>query len=234
MKYIRAISEEKPLPFENILFQSKCQSDVERNPPWSPLVSLYTQDISKIKPYRNFTRVPSEDISILYVILMHHDVKFATRIIKALNESQHKFVIHIDKRAENVNFEMLKFSSLYPNIYILPNVLRQVVNWGGFSIVNATLTAMRYASNLDIHYDYLINLSGSTYPIKSNSYIRQALAEYKDTPTIYMDINDEVFHPHPEMWNHWVECDEWLHRVGRLSPARGLNMYHGKCKLGIE
>ena len=42
-----------------------------------------------------------------------------------------------------------------------------------------------------------------------------------------MDVNEEVFRPHPEMWNHLVECDEWLHRVGRLAPARGLNMYQG-------
>ena len=234
MKYIRAISEEKPLPFEDIFFQSQCRSDVDTNPPWSPNIKskdsydLNSQDISRLKPYRNFTKVPAEKLSILYIILMHHDVQLTKRLINALYEPQHNFVIHVDKRADDVYTEMSEFSSHLPNVYILPNILRQVVNWGGFSVVNATLTAMHYSKYLQLYYDYLINLSGTTYPIKSNSYIRHALADYTDTPTIYMDINQEVFKPHPEMWNHWVECDEWLHRVARLSPARGLNMYHGK------
>lgn len=244
MRYIRATAEESPLPFEDIYFQSQCQSDVERTTPWSPNVKskdagdIRVQDIKRIRPYRNNTRPSPDSLSIMYVMLMHHDIPLAKRIITALNESQHHFILHIDTRAGDVYHEMTEFSNTYPNVYILPVSLSQALNWGGYSIVNATLSAMRYSWDLDVYYDYLINLSGTTYPIKSNAHIRHTLINTAQStppststnyaPTVFVDVNEEVFRPHPEMWNHWVECDEWLHRVGRLAPARGLNMYQGE------
>ena len=178
MKYFRALGQESPLPFEDIYFQSQCHADVLKHEPWSPNIKskdsydLVQQDVTHLQPYRNFSRPPAHMISIVYVMLMHHDVRLAKRIILALMESQHHFIIHVDRRDDVVYQEMLQFAAQFPNVYLLPIELRITVNWGGYSIVNATLTAMRYAFHLDVYFDYVINLSGTTYPIKSNSHIR--------------------------------------------------------------
>lgn len=75
-------------------------------------------------------------------------------------------------------------------------------NWGGFTIVNATLHAMRYGWNLHRHFDYLVDLSGTSYPIKSNEVIRQTLAEKPDA--LYFDLVREPNVPQPgnELYDH--------------------------------
>jgi hypothetical protein len=79
--------------------------------------------------------------------------------------------------------------------------------------------------NLQRHFDFVINLSGTTYPIKSNLYIRSILSENSDK--IYSEIRPEATFPPPEMWHYYLECDDAVHRIGRLTPARGIQMFTG-------
>jgi hypothetical protein len=69
---------------------------------------------------------------------------------------------------------MLKFAENRSNIFVMDRY-RQALNWGGFTIVNATLGAMMYGWETGRHFDFLIDLSGTHYPIKSNKAIREAL-----------------------------------------------------------
>jgi hypothetical protein len=108
---------------------------------------------------------------------------------------------------------------------------RQSINWGGYTMVNATLAGISYAINEDngIQFDYLSLISGTTYPIQTNARIRWVLSgsDTGKTNTIFMDISEEPSRPASEMWHQFVECDDRLHRLGRLATARGMNMYTG-------
>ena len=42
-----------------------------------------------------------------------------------------------------------------------------------------------------------------------------------------MDVSPGINHPDPVTWFHYVECDDALHRIARLSVPRGMHMYIG-------
>ena len=170
------------------------------------------------------TILHSDDIAILYIVLLHGHAKFAIRLINALYEKNHTFVIHVDLKAQSVFNEMSTFAATKENIYMLQNG-RQDAVWGGFSIVNATLAAMNFGMNLGRRFDYMIDISGTSYPIKSNRAIRMQLAEKPNA--VYMDVQDQPNRPSHDLWYHYVECDGNLHRIGRLPLLRGINMHIG-------
>jgi len=63
--------------------------------------------------------------------------------------------------------------------------------------VNATLAAMRLGWQTQRHFDYLVLLSGTSYPIKSNQIIRETLA--KKPNAVYMDVTEDPARPPPEV-----------------------------------
>jgi hypothetical protein len=44
---------------------------------------------------------------------------------------------------------------------------------------------------------------------------------------VYMDIIPDPVRPPSELWHHYVECDDALHRIGRMTVLRGMNMFLG-------
>lgn len=145
------------------------------------------------------------------------------RLIDALSESQHTFVVHVDLKFADVRHKLSTFATGRENIFILEDENSVSVTWGGFSVVNATIQGMKYAWLLDRPFDYLQLLSGTSYPIKSNHAIRTELSQQPGG--IYMDVVEEPSLPHESMWFHYVECDDRLHRIHRMSIIRG-KLYH--------
>ena len=185
-------------------------------------------DYLKIKPEapkyptpasRDLANIPINEMAILYIMLVHNNSDFVTRIINSLNEFQHTFVIHVDLKATAVRAELKYMASLRPNVFLVGIGQSQRVNWGGYSAVNATIQSMKYAINLGRPFHYMQLLSGTSYPIKSNLAIRTELAQQPGA--IYMDVFDEPSVPHESVWFNYVECDDRLHRIHRLSIIRG-------------
>ena len=155
-------------------------------------------------------------------MLVHNHPEFALRVIDALDEPMHTFVVHVDA-ASNATFESLQQSLAgRTNVHLLEQG-RALISWGGFSIVNATLNAMRYAWTKNITFDFLIDISGTTYPLKSNAFIRQSLAE--NPSAVFMETFPQPVKPESSMWHQFVECDGALHRVARIPHVRGINMH---------
>jgi hypothetical protein len=175
-------------------------------------------------PVPNRSPIEIGNMSILYVMLVHNHASFAERLIAALDEPQHTFVIHVDLFATDVYHQLKKMSTGTSNIFVMDED-RQSVNWGGYSVVNATLQAMKTAWMLQRPFDYMIDISGTSYPIKSNEAIRRELAQ--KPAAVYMDVHATPNVPPADMWHHYVECDDALHRIGRLTPARGMHMHVG-------
>jgi Core-2/I-Branching enzyme len=170
-------------------------------------------------PIEDTTPVHAEDLAILYVMLVHEYPEFVERIIDSLNEPQHTFIIHVDLKSPEARTKLLRSAESRSNVFLVKPEYSQRVNWGGYSAVNATLQAMKYAVDLDRPFHYMQLLSGTSYPIKSNYEIRTELALRPGA--IYMDVHDAPSLPHDTMWFHYVECDDRLHRINRLSLLRG-------------
>lgn len=107
-----------------------------------------------------------------YLIVAHHQPEHLARLIRALDQENSHFFIHIDKKVAIEPFE----AAVIPrqaNIVFLPD--RVPVYWGDLSVVLAELNLLRAAAASNRAYKYYILLSGSDYPIKDRREIHARL-----------------------------------------------------------
>lgn len=103
-----------------------------------------------------------------YIILAHKNIEQLLRLVKRLDDHFSLFYIHIDKKLNFLDLELL--TRLPGRVQIMD---RMVTRWAGFSLVEATLKAMRAAKDSQINFHTITLLSGQDYPIKSNDYINK-------------------------------------------------------------
>jgi hypothetical protein len=109
-------------------------------------------------------------MKLAFLILTHNQIELVYRQIDALSHPDHHFFIHPDKKYK------LNIKDEYTNnrqVHFTVNRIR--VNWGGFSIVRATLNLIREALASGIKFDYFILASDHCFPIKPSCDIRSFL-----------------------------------------------------------
>jgi hypothetical protein len=231
--FVQALALEKPLPFANAHYNNTCPEPIYddfenlpegmhighiQNRSYQPSDGVYIQDYNQLK--------------ILYGILAHHRPQETIRLIEALfvDTKRTQFVLHIDDKSDEMYQEMVAYAERRPHVHILNRRCR--VNWGGFSMVNATLQILQYAFGLHhvnhaLDFDKFVHLSASTYPLASNSKIRKVLSEYPLDANLF-NVVMQPTRPHPAAWHYFVECDDWVHRIYR---HRALNTWNGGIEL---
>ena len=115
-------------------------------------------------------------MKICYLVLAHNNFKHLDRLVDALNDSDSRFYIHIDKKADG------QYTPILKNVEIIPPHID--INWGGFSMVEATLALMEYAVHNNPEADYCILISGVDYPVRPKEFLYNLLEEGKE----YIDI----------------------------------------------
>ncbi|MCX2495862.1 hypothetical protein OQX63_20375 [Pedobacter sp. PF22-3] len=118
---------------------------------------------------------------IAYLILAHQNIDQLALLIDTLTYGTRNFCfLHLDARLHTPSFSRkLNKLTKSQNWYAIKK--RLIVNWGGFSMVEATLNLMLAALNYsNIKFDYLSLHSGMDFPIKSNQEIEQYLINNKE------------------------------------------------------
>jgi len=112
---------------------------------------------------------------IAYIILAHKLPEQLVRLVCMLNSEGASFFIHIDKKADDETYRMMREPlSTYENVRFLN---RLVIKYANFSHLQASLEGIQEVVSSGIQYDYVILLTGQDYPIKSNEYIQQFLGD---------------------------------------------------------
>lgn len=148
-----------------------------------------------------------KNINIAYLILVHRLPEQFKMMFKAVYDVENYYLIHIDKKAnEEIGEEIAEFLAPYKNVFIQDS---QKVVWGGYSMVQAELDGMKYLLDLDVDWDYFVNLSGQDYPLKSQAIIRQFLTENNGKSYIKI-ANQELVRPETmnRIENHFEELEE--------------------------
>ncbi|KAJ8602834.1 hypothetical protein CTAYLR_002629 [Chrysophaeum taylorii] len=200
--YSRVLKEDW-LPFESHTFKSECPMGSE-NP--------------------KSEGIPAAEIRLCYVLLVHEEPEQAKRLISTLQEEdeRHSFVVHVDLKAHETYAELKRWSR--SRVLVMESG-RANVTWGGFNVVRATLNAMDSALEA-FEFDWIVTVSGYTYPLVSNAQIRATLAKYpRDTE--FVEIRPMPNEPSPRAWHQFVECDNKMRRIYRLAPPHGIHMYMG-------
>lgn len=118
-----------------------------------------------------------------FLILAHRDAAQLLRLVRRLDGPEHTFVIHLDAKCGGPEWEAAIRELRASNVLWAERV---DCSWGEFSVVEATLNAIRALTQSEAPFDFAVLLSGQDYPIKSNEYIAQALAQEQDNCLMYL------------------------------------------------
>ncbi|QQL49550.1 beta-1,6-N-acetylglucosaminyltransferase [Mucilaginibacter ginkgonis] len=113
-------------------------------------------------------------MKIAHLILAHRDLAQVARLVKQIAHPGSFVVIHIDKKCDMQGFLELEKQ---PDVYLMKN--RIDVNWGGYSIVEATINGLRAIVELRREFDFVNLISGQDYPIKPIAEFNALLEENK-------------------------------------------------------
>jgi hypothetical protein len=109
------------------------------------------------------------DMNFAYLILAHQNPEQLYRLVQALDIDESKFIIHIDAKVEISPFIKL-FENYTPGrIFICPG--RKNIDWGSYTMVEATMAMLHFLFQLELKVDYVHLISGQDYPVKSNEEI---------------------------------------------------------------
>lgn len=219
--FLKAIATETPLPFASTKFESSCDDeqkwDVNNLPKGIHMGHVQNRTY---QPLRNETNegtlyITPDNIVLCYGILAHDSAEATIRIIEAVDEPTTMFVVHIDAKFEDNYIKLVEYASKKDRIVVLDHRHRVRVNWGGFSMVNATLQILNYIDANEINFTHFVHMASTSYPIVSNQRIRNTLSEYP-VDANFMHIILKPARPAESIWNYFVECDDQLHRIHKL------------------
>jgi hypothetical protein len=112
-----------------------------------------------------------------YLILAHNNFRHLERLIDALDDAHSAFYIHIDKKARQ------DYKPRKPNVSVIP--AKFDINWGGFTMVEATLALLEYGVEHSPDAGYYILISGVDYPVRPKTFLYSQLEKKKE----YIDIS---------------------------------------------
>lgn len=113
-------------------------------------------------------------LKLAMLMLCHKSPEQVNMLTRQMKHPDIDFFIHIDKKQ---HFDSEIETDSY--IHILPEQYRVNCKWATFSLVQAELNLLHYASETG-HYDYYWFCSGQDFPIKPTRYIVDFLSSYPD------------------------------------------------------
>ncbi len=119
-----------------------------------------------------------------YIIMVHTEPKHFNRLIRALNDTDVHFYIHVDKGAD-INSFRDEVKDL-PNIKFMTDEFRENSSWGDFTFLRAILNSIREVVKHSKN-GYITILSGQDYPIKSKKYVKDFY--HKNNGSHFMEVN---------------------------------------------
>lgn len=103
----------------------------------------------------------AEQISTIAYLIMAHEVNDELKLLieSLLSDQRARLYVHIDAKLTDLGW----LSQDIDKVEVLRN--RKIVNWGGFSVVEATLLLLK-AALLDKENERFVLLSGSCFPLR--------------------------------------------------------------------
>lgn len=238
-KFINAIGTETSLPFSDIYIHNECDEqkyDFDDLPEGVGIGDIQGRTYQPPRTEETYIDDPMQ-LNLCYAIMTHDKPDATIRLIEALHEEGHVFIIHVDGKetSDSTQVALEKYAASHPYVHVLPNSWRIRVNWGGYSMVEAALQTLKYAFAIDrpldppLRFHKFVQMASSTYPIASNTKIRNQLASYPLNAN-FMDVVFKPVSPGNHDWHYFIECDDAVHRIYRLPALRenifgGIDMY---------
>jgi Core-2/I-Branching enzyme len=110
-----------------------------------------------------------------FILLVHRDPDQVERLVDRLDDPDSTVVVHVGHAKPDVYDALTQRLAARPNVSFLR---RRRIHWGGFGIASALLDGLETLAERAPDAEYVLNLSGQDYPLKSNDAMRSHLAEH--------------------------------------------------------
>ncbi|NXL88126.1 GCNT7 acetylglucosaminyltransferase, partial [Alectura lathami] len=123
-----------------------------------------------LKTLHFITRPLSDEegnFSLAYIITIHKELEMFVKLLRAIYMPQNIYCIHVDEKSpQDYKAAVQNIVNCFENIFLSSK--RESVVYGGFSRLQADINCMRDLVHSKIQWNYVINLCGQDYPIKTN------------------------------------------------------------------
>lgn len=199
-------------------------------------INIYWTGIQKFKPQEarnsSLKNELEQPVRIAYLLTVNGRAsRQVKRLISILYHPSHLFYIHVDARQDYLYREMLELekSCKLNNIKVARGEgLRHASIWGGASLLTTFLKSAQQMLAYHQHWDFLVNLSESDFPLKSNNQLTEFLSWNKGM-NFAKSHGREVqrFIAKQGLDKTFVECEARMWRIGDRKLPDGIQIDGG-------
>ena len=135
-----------------------------------------------------------------FIMPVHNQPKLLGRIVRVLQNPNHYFFIHVNARVPNFEDYVDACAGL-KNVVFIKN--RVKVYHGGVSQVYATLEMLKAVSSFPVRIDYIHQISGQDYPLRSNDQFDLFFENTQDSFMCYTFEEDRNYQQEKNYINGW-------------------------------
>ncbi|XP_032689353.1 xylosyltransferase oxt isoform X2 [Odontomachus brunneus] len=234
-------------PFTKRLPDSSCNMKCSGNPKQSCggylTINVYWTGIQKFKPQEaknsSLKNESEQPARIAYLLTVNGRAsRQVKRLINILYHPSHLFYIHVDARQDYLYREMLKVerSCKLNNIKVARGEgLRYASIWGGASLLTTLLKSAQQMLTHHNHWDFLVNLSESDFPVKSNNELTEFLSWNKGMNFVKSHGREvQRFITKQGLDKTFVECETRMWRVGDRKLPDGIQIDGGSDWIALS
>ncbi|XP_058419378.1 beta-1,3-galactosyl-O-glycosyl-glycoprotein beta-1,6-N-acetylglucosaminyltransferase 7-like [Diceros bicornis minor] len=142
------------------------------------------------------------NFSLAYIITLHKELATFVQLLRAIYVPQNVYCIHIDKKApRKYKTAVQTLVNCFENIFISSK--REKGAYTGFPRLQADINCMKDLVRSKFQWNYVINLGGQDFPIKTNKeiihYIRSKWKDKNITPGVLQPPNTKSKTSQPEL-----------------------------------
>ncbi|XP_039264653.2 xylosyltransferase-like isoform X1 [Styela clava] len=166
-------------------------------------------------------------VRICYMLVVHgRAIRQFKRLFKLLYHKDHFYYIHVDKRSDFLHREILQIATKYSNVQVAP--WRMATIWGGSSLLQMLLRAMKDVVSLWSKWDFFVNLSALDFPVETHDKFVSFMTKYRDKNFMKSHgRDDEKFIRKQGLNRVFVECETHMWRLGERELPKGITLNGG-------
>ncbi|NXM74287.1 GCNT7 acetylglucosaminyltransferase, partial [Serilophus lunatus] len=173
------------------------------------------------------------NFSLAYIITIHKELEMFVKLLRAIYMPQNIYCIHIDEKSpRDYKTAVQNIVNCFENIFISSKTERVV--YAGFSRLQADINCMRDLVNSKVQWNYVINLCGQDYPIKTNKEIIQYMKSKWNGKNITPGIVQPLHMRHRTQVSYREHAHSGVPKVlpektRKAKPPHNLTIYFGSA-----
>ncbi|KAG5899486.1 hypothetical protein JTB14_015197 [Gonioctena quinquepunctata] len=202
-------------------------------------INIYQTGIKRFAPQNvnietthSSTRKP---VKIVFLLTLNgRAVRQVKRLLKILYHRDHYYYIHVDRRQDYLFRKLLALEKQLPNVRLTRK--RFATIWGGASLLEMLRSCMWELLNIKgWHWDFVLNLSESDFPVKTVAQLTQFLSSNKNRNFVKSHGREvQRFIQKQGLDKTFIECETRMWRIGDRTLPSGIQLDGGSDWIALS